>query len=441
MDERDVVTCFLRDGGEVLLLRRSESVGSYRGQWGGVAGHVADDEGRDRAPETAARAEISEETGLGDAVTLVRAGDPFTFADEDCGTRWTVHPFLFDCDARDVTANEETTETAWVHPPAILRRETVPRLWTAYDRVRPRVATVRDDREHGSAWLSLRALELLRDEAALAAVGRRDEHETPDRDGDDWPALAALARRVRDARPSMAVLTNRVNHAMHAVGEGGTPAAVERAAREGVERAVGADRQAAERAAAALPDRVATLSRSGSVAAAIRGGDPAAVLVAESRPGGEGVGVAESLADAADVTLTSDAALAFELVAWDADCLLVGADRVLSDGRVVNKAGTRGAALSARATGLDRLVVAAGDKVAADDGYDLEPRAGTELYDGDADVAVANPTFDVTPADAVTAVVTEDGRLDGDDVADLAATHREWAAWDDASGDTAGDGE
>ena len=36
----DVVTVFLRNGGAVLLLRRSDEVGSYRGRWGAVAGHA-----------------------------------------------------------------------------------------------------------------------------------------------------------------------------------------------------------------------------------------------------------------------------------------------------------------------------------------------------------------------------------------------------------------
>ncbi|GGN98867.1 NUDIX domain-containing protein [Haloarcula pellucida] len=432
MDERAVVTAFLRNDGEVLLLRRSDAVGSYQGRWGGVAGHVADASGEQRDPETAARAEIAEETGLADAVRLVTSGDPFPVEDADRDTRWVVHPFLFDCDSRAVETNEETTETAWVHPPEILRRETVPRLWTAYDRVRPRVATVRDDRTRGSAWLSVRALEALRDEAALATEGRTDELESADRDGDDWTALASLARGLRDARPSMAVLANRVNRVMLAASDERTPEAVETATRRAIGQAVDADREAAELAARALPDRVATLSRSGTVETAIRMADPEAVLVAESRPGGEGVGVAESLADATAVTLTTDAALAFELDDWDADAVLVGADRVLPDGRVVNKAGTRGAALAATEAGAECLIVASSDKVAATADYDLEHRDAAEVYDGDADLAVVNPTFDVTPADAVTAVVTEQGRLNTAEVEAVAAAHREWATWDDA---------
>lgn len=451
MNETPVVTVFLRNGGDVLLLGRSDAVGSYPDKWGGVAGHVADDQRRDRPPEAAARAEVAEESGLTDAdVALVRAGDPFPVDDADRENRWLVHPFLFDCESRAVETNEETTEYEWVSPTEILRRETVPALWTSYDRVRPRVATVRDDREHGSAYLSLRALEVLRDEGALAADGRPareyETHEVDQRetsnsasgdhrepkaretDGNDWDALATLARDLLDARPSMAVVANRVNRAMHAASDDRTPAAVEAAASDGIEHALSADEEAAKTAAEQLPDRVATLSRSGTVLAALREADPGAVLVAESRPGGEGTGVAESLADDCEVTVTTDAAFPFELDAWDADALVVGADRILPDRRVVNKVGTRAAALAAPAD-CDCFVVAASDKVATDKSVDLEERDAAEVYDGDAPIDVANPTFDVTPGDAVDAVMTEDGVLDGADVARIAETHRQRINW------------
>jgi len=103
---------------------------------------------------------------------------------------------------------------------------------------------------------------------------------------------------------------------------------------------------------------------------------------------------------------------------------------VLPDGRVINKVGTRSAALSAAQAGLPLFVVAASDKVAATDDYDLEPRDPSELYDGDADIAVENPTFDVTPAEAVTAVLTEQGRLTTAEIGAVAEAHAEWTAWD-----------
>jgi len=433
MDEAGVVTCFLRNRSDVLLCRRSDDVGSYPGRWGGVAGHVATDDGRNRPPEAAARAEIREETAVADsAVSLVRAGDPFTVTDEDLGTRWRVRPFLFDCDTRAVEGNWETSEYEWVSPTALLERETVPSLWTSYDRVRPRVATLREDRGHGSAWLSVRALEVLRDEAALAVA---EQSETVlssfDREADEhgWAGLAALGRDLLAARPSMAVVTNRVNRAMATASERKTPAALEDSAHEGIKRAIDADEAAATAAAETLPARVATLSRSGTVVQALETRVLEAVLVAESRPGREGVGVAERLAEHCDVTLTTDAAFPAELDVWGAEALVVGADRVLPDGRVLNKAGTRAAALGAGAVDVPCYVVAASDKIATDDRVDREERDPAAVYDGDCEVAVANPTFDVTPADAVEAVLTERGVLTDERLEAVVDEHRELAAW------------
>jgi ADP-ribose pyrophosphatase YjhB (NUDIX family) len=69
MTETAVVTVFLRHRGDVLLLRRSEDVDSYPGQWGAVAGHVENDD-----PHASALAEIEEETGLMTGDVTLREG-------------------------------------------------------------------------------------------------------------------------------------------------------------------------------------------------------------------------------------------------------------------------------------------------------------------------------------------------------------------------------
>ncbi|MFB6087122.1 MAG: NUDIX domain-containing protein [Haloarculaceae archaeon] len=449
-DRVDVVTCFLRHDAEVLLFRRSDEVGSYAGRWGAVAGHAEGD------PRAATREEIREETGLDpDAdVALVRAGDPFTVEDADRGTRWVVHPFLFDADTRDVETNYETSEYEWTAPTEILRRETVPDLWKSYDRVRPDVEAVAADHEHGSAYLSLRALEVLRDEAALISERGVDD------EGEAWQTLRTIAERLREVRPAMPVVANRVNRAMAAASEdataateraaapeGGAPeqaAALERAATAELDRALAADDEAAAlaaerlraatRDAAGSPDgspTVATLSRSGTVHGALERAAPEEVVVAESRPGREGVATAESLAEAtgAAVTVTTDAAFPGHVVDAEVDALLVGADAVLPDGRVVNKVGTRAAAAVAADEAVACYAVAATDKVARADGFDPEPRDDTEVYDGDAALDVANPTFEATPAALFDAVLTEAGALDADDLREVADAHRDRADW------------
>ena len=421
----DVVTVFLRNGGEVLLLRRSDDVGSYPGRWGGVAGHT------ERDPDAAVREEVREETGIDpSALDLARRGEPFVV--EDGAFAWRVHPYLFDCPTREVTTNYETAEHEWTSPTEILRRETseapasgrragearetVPELWISYDRVRPTPGTVADDTEHGSAYLSLRALECLRDEAAL----------TVERDG-DWDDLVAVARDLLDARPSMAVVANRVNRAMHEASRDRSPEAVERAASEGHRRA-----RAADAGAASLdPDweRVLTLSRSGTVRRALLDASLERVFVAESRPAREGVGVAEHLAEDSAVTLHTDAAVAHVLATREVDAVVVGADAVLADGSVVNKTGTRAAALAAGREGLPLHVVCAADKITPEETPHLESGTPEAVYDGDADIDVLNPTFDVTPPDLVSAVRTERGVLDADGVRAVAEEHARLRDW------------
>jgi translation initiation factor 2B subunit (eIF-2B alpha/beta/delta family) len=213
---------------------------------------------------------------------------------------------------------------------------------------------------------------------------------------------------------------------------------------------------------------VATLSRSGTVVDALVGAE-AAVLIGESRPAREGVGVAERLADAGlDVTLTTDAALP-ALVARagrdgrpagesseaagevptrevpvpeeatvderdatrQVDVVLVGADAVLADGSVVNKTGTFATALAAARAGVPVYVVAARDKVRPDERRTTEASPPESVYDGPAAIRVDAPTFDWTPAEVVDGVVTEDGLVATDDVAAVAAEHRRTAAWDE----------
>ena len=413
MTDTPVVTVFLRHRGEVLLLRRSEDVGSYSGQWGTVAGHVEHDE-----PVDSALAEIEEETGLSEqAVTLVHEGPSFPVEDEERGTRWIVHPFLFDASTREIDLNWETDEAKWAAPTTLLRRNTVPDLWTSYRRVAPSVVDVAEDTHHGSAYLSLRALEVLRDRAGLLAT-----REIPDVE-DARVRLVETAQRLLEARPSMAALANRIHRVLHASRPELTPAAVEENAHDELGRALDADaetaRQAAERIAGT---RVLTLSRSGTVLDALRQADPApSVVVAESRPGREGVDVAESLAEAGlDVTLIPDAAVASTLGAGAIDTVLVGADTVRPTGAVINKVGTRSAALAATHADVPFFAACSVDKISVDDAPTYEEADPRTVYEGPTALTVSAPRFDETPPALVTGgLLTDRGLRTTDDVAAL----------------------
>ena len=124
MKEVHVVTCFLEHRGKILLLRRSDRVGSYRGRWAGVSGYL------ETEPDTQALTEISEETGL-DAVdvTLVRRGEPLRTSDAGLDTTWVVHPYRFRVRTPEkICLDWEHHEMRWIDPAEIEKYPTVPRL-------------------------------------------------------------------------------------------------------------------------------------------------------------------------------------------------------------------------------------------------------------------------------------------------------------------------
>lgn len=410
MDRTAVVTCFLRHRGEVLLVRRADDAETYPGQWGAVTGYVEHED-----PLATARMEVREETTIAEFELACR-GDPFVLRDDEIGREWTVNPFLFDAGERDIRTNEEIARVEWTTPTVILRRESVPDLWRSYGRVRPTPESIADDDEHGSAYISIRALEVLRDEAGLSAVR-----------GDGMDSIRHAANELLDAHSSMAALWNRVNRAMTGTG---TPGEVEAAAIGGIERAIEADAEAARRAAETVEGCVLTLSWSGTVLDALRarGGE---VTIAESRPAQEGIDAAEALADAGlSVRICTDAATAHLLASGDIDAVLVGADTVLPDGRVVNKTGTRGVTIAAFREGVPVYAVTASDTVSPDPTPHLECGPPKAVYDGTPGIEAVNPTFDVTPAERVTGVITERGVLSTSDVEAIAAELRDLASWE-----------
>ncbi|MFP4633155.1 MAG: NUDIX domain-containing protein [Halobacteriales archaeon] len=375
METADVVTCFLRHRGDVLLLRRSDETSTYRGRWAGVSGYVE----REDAVDDAYR-EIQEETGQVD-VELLRRGEPFEFVDSDLNTRWRVHPFAFEAASRDVDLNEETVDYEWCSPTEILRRQTVPRLWRSYEAVSPDVEDVASDTESGSLRVAETALEVLRDAAATSH-------------GD----AAEVARSLVEARRSMASVVDRVARAADA-------SDVERAAHRAIREMHEDVERAASRAAGALGDRVVTVSRSGSVARALEDAD-VDIVVLESLPGGEGRGFAGDVGG--DVEPDSRAAA----VVRDADSVVLGADFVSEDGDVYNKVGSLGVAVAADRFDVDCFCIATSDKVSADEfENEFTWYLGRRV-----------PVFERVPSDLVS-VVTEDGVVSDGEIRRLADLH------------------
>ena len=106
-----VVTCILRRGDQVLILKRSSGVKTNREKWAGVSGYVESEE----TPIETAYKEMEEEiSARQDQVRLVREADPLVFDDRANDTIWWVHPFLFDDLGVDVVLDWEHTEHTWI---------------------------------------------------------------------------------------------------------------------------------------------------------------------------------------------------------------------------------------------------------------------------------------------------------------------------------------
>jgi 8-oxo-dGTP pyrophosphatase MutT (NUDIX family) len=128
-ERAEVVTCFLLknspdEGERLLLLRRSDKVGSYRGRWGGISGYREGD-----ALDDAYR-EIEEEVGLtAEDVELVRGGPTLPVDDPEGGQLWLVHPFLFNAlNSEKIRLDWEHSEMRWVAVQDLHAYETVPQL-------------------------------------------------------------------------------------------------------------------------------------------------------------------------------------------------------------------------------------------------------------------------------------------------------------------------
>jgi 8-oxo-dGTP diphosphatase len=130
-----VVTCFLQRNDNrdmlILIVRRSERVGSYHGQWAGISGFVEPNV----TPDEQAYTEIREETGLQrDQLRMIRRGTIVEHIDEALGRHFYIHPFLFDVLMPGAVQTDwEAIEMRWILPKELQEYETVPKLWEVYE--------------------------------------------------------------------------------------------------------------------------------------------------------------------------------------------------------------------------------------------------------------------------------------------------------------------
>jgi methylthioribose-1-phosphate isomerase len=145
------------------------------------------------------------------------------------------------------------------------------------------------------------------------------------------------------------------------------------------------------------------------------------VYADETRPWLQGARLTawELVQDNIPVTLLADGAAGYLMQQGKVQWVIVGADRITANGDTANKIGTYSAAVNAKHHGVKFMVVApisTIDMSLADGGaIPIEQRPKEEVLGfGGQRVAAQgadawNPSFDVTPADLIDAIVTERG--------------------------------
>jgi len=149
----------------------------------------------------------------------------------------------------------------------------------------------------------------------------------------------------------------------------------------------------------------------------------ARVYAGETRPRFQGSRLTawECVQEGIPVTVITDSAAARCMQEGRIHGVLVGADRIAANGDVINKIGTYGLALVARAHNIPLLVAAplstvdfalpsgAEAAIATADSAEIARIGGKTLTPQEAECY--NPTADVTPAELITAIVTEHGAI------------------------------
>ncbi len=262
------------------------------------------------------------------------------------------------------------------------------------------VERIKSETVRGASWALL--------EAARGILESIEKGEKPCR------YAREIARAVQEANPTMVPLewvAYTVERACESKGEDGLGEALRRL----IDYQSRARQKLVEEGRYLIEDSrlVTVYSYSSSVESLLRSLSPArrpAVIVHESRPGGEGVFFARVLGESGfNVRLVPDVLMHESLRL--SDIALVGADAVTLDGCVFNKVGTRLLAVAARDVGKPIVSVFDATKVSPSRSCDDHP-VTTRYYTVEGYGRVEYPLFDSTPLEYFVGFVTEEGFLE-----------------------------
>ena len=121
-----IVTSFLKNDENILILKRSDMVKSMKGLWAGVSGIIEQGE----TPLVRAKIEIFEEVGLEEKhIKLLKSSEQIKVESPQYRNhQWEIFPFLFETKNTKIKLNLENSDFKWINVDQIKEFETVPNL-------------------------------------------------------------------------------------------------------------------------------------------------------------------------------------------------------------------------------------------------------------------------------------------------------------------------
>jgi len=154
---------------------------------------------------------------------------------------------------------------------------------------------------------------------------------------------------------------------------------------------------------------------------AVEAGKKISVIADETRPFLQGARLTawEMVQEQIPVTLITDNMAGFMMATGEIDAVVVGTDRVAGNGDVANKIGTYMVAVLAQRHNIPFYVacplstidmsIASGAEIPIEERSPDEVKGFRDYHWAAEGVQIRNPAFDVTPAELVTALITEKG--------------------------------
>ena len=171
----------------------------------------------------------------------------------------------------------------------------------------------------------------------------------------------------------------------------------------------------------------------GIIRSAVEAGKKISVIADETRPFLQGARLTawEMVQEKIPVTLITDNMAGFMMSRGEVDAVVVGTDRVAANGDVANKIGTYMVAVLAQRHHIPFYVacplstidmsIASGVDIPIEERHADEVKGFRDFHWAAQGVQIRNPSFDITPAELVTALITEKGVIHQPDARKLRA--------------------